>query len=65
MRIDTVIDTLLQVDWVAGDEIIITSSGLSAWEGEKRKITSVSADNMTLTLNETLKFNHGGKFVWL
>lgn len=49
------------MDWVAGEEIIITASGKSAWESDKRKITAVSADKMTLTLNESLTNDHFGK----
>lgn len=46
---------------MAGDDIVITTTGKSAYEGEVRKISSVSADQRTLTLNETLTHRHAGK----
>ncbi|XP_067947416.1 fibrocystin-L-like [Watersipora subatra] len=51
----TVVDS---VDWVTGDEIVISTSGLSAWESEVRKITAVSSDRQTLTLNTSLNYKH-------
>lgn len=51
-----------QVDWVAGDDIVIAASGKSAWEGEKRRVVTVSSDKKTLTLNESLSFSHAGVY---
>ena len=50
------------MDWVAGDEIVITTTGKSAYEGEIRSISSVSADQLTLTLNEPLTYKHAGYY---
>lgn len=48
------------VSWVAGDEIVIGPSRYDPWETETFKITAVSGDGMTLTLNESLKYDHLG-----
>ena len=45
---------------MSGDEIVIAPSGKSAWESEVRKIASVSADKLTLTLNDSLGHDHAG-----
>lgn len=47
---------------MAGDEILITTTGKSAYEGEVRKINSVSGDGLTLTLNASLIYKHSGEF---
>ena len=52
------------MDWVAGDEILINTTGKSAYEGEIRSIRSVSADQLTLTLNKSLTYKHAGKYTW-
>ena len=49
------------VDWVTGDEVVIAPTSYSAWETETRKITVVSADKRTLTLNASLAHKHLGK----
>ncbi|CAD8206675.1 unnamed protein product [Paramecium pentaurelia] len=46
------------VNWLVGDEIIITSSNQAQSEAEVRKIVSISIDKRTLTLNETLNYIH-------
>ncbi|XP_056378576.1 fibrocystin-L-like isoform X2 [Hyla sarda] len=46
------------VDWKVGEEILITTTSYNAWQMETRKIMNVSADQMTLTLNVSLNFNH-------
>ncbi|CAH1789358.1 unnamed protein product [Owenia fusiformis] len=48
------------VDWVAGEEIVIAATGFNSWETETFAITAKSADNLTLTLNSSLTFNHQG-----
>ena len=48
------------VTWIEGDEIVIGASRYDAWETETFMITAVSADGMTLTLNESLKYDHLG-----
>lgn len=46
------------VDWAVNDEIVITATSYKAWEVEIRKISAVSADKKTLTLNATLANKH-------
>ncbi|CAL8298854.1 unnamed protein product [Lota lota] len=46
------------VDWKTGDEVVISTTGFNAWETETRHITAVSADGLTLTLNQSLAFTH-------
>lgn len=48
-------------NWSVGDEILIVSSRKSWNEGEKRRITAVSGDGKTFTLNSNLRFPHIGK----
>uniref|UniRef100_A0A672GVH9 Polycystic kidney and hepatic disease 1 (autosomal recessive)-like 1 n=1 Tax=Salarias fasciatus TaxID=181472 RepID=A0A672GVH9_SALFA len=60
--------TLMQaVTWKAGDEIVIASTGHrhSQRENEVRRIASVSADGLTLTLSEPLDYTHLGVSVQL
>lgn len=49
------------VQWEAGDDIVLGPTSFNAWETESFKIVSVAADNVTLTLNDTLRFKHVGK----
>ncbi|XP_075681934.1 fibrocystin-L [Rhinoderma darwinii] len=46
------------VDWKVGEDILITTTSYSAWQTETRNIIAVSPDQKTLTLNESLSFNH-------
>ena len=48
------------VSWVVGDEIVIGPSRFDAWETESFMVTDVSGDGMTLTLNDSLKYDHIG-----
>lgn len=48
------------VDWTAGDEIVIVSSRPNWEEAEKRTITTISADGLTITLNSSLNYPHVG-----
>ena len=52
-----------QVSWSVGDDIVISPTSFNPWETESFRITAVAADNVTLTLNETLKYRHIGKNV--
>ncbi|XP_061189118.1 fibrocystin-L-like [Saccostrea echinata] len=55
---DNQISLTQAVDWAVNDEIIITSTSYKAWEVEIRKISAISADKMTLTLNASLTYKH-------
>ena len=48
------------VNWKPGSEIVVATTGgrASMGESEKRVIESVSADGLTITLTEALKFEH-------
>ena len=48
------------VDWEVGDEIFITSTSFDAYQTETLKISSVSNNKQTLTLNATLSNTHLG-----
>uniref|UniRef100_A0A3Q3X6F5 Uncharacterized protein n=1 Tax=Mola mola TaxID=94237 RepID=A0A3Q3X6F5_MOLML len=55
------------VTWKVGDEIVIASTGHrhSQRENEVNRIADVSADGLTLTLTEPLKYSHLGVSVTL
>ena len=55
------------VDWVVGDQIVIATTGHrhSQRQNEIRNITTISADNLTLTLDEALEYKHLGETVQL
>ena len=61
----TTINLQHAVDWVAGDEIVIATTGnrRSTNENEQRTIQSVSSDGLTLTLTEALEHGHLGEDV--
>ena len=44
------------VDWVAGDELVITSNRVAADEAETKTVVSTSADGRTVTLDSPLVF---------
>lgn len=46
------------VDWVADDEIVLSTTNNHPIQTEVLKIASVSSDNMTLTLVNQTRFNH-------
>lgn len=48
------------VDWLPGEEIVITSTDLNWNHAEERVIASVSGDGMTVTLTLPLKYAHTG-----
>ena len=51
--------TLAQpVDWQINEEIVISTTSYSVFQTEKFKITAVSSNNLTLTLNASLQFDH-------
>ena len=62
---DDVIVLAEAVAWSAGDEIVIGPSRYNPWETETFMITSVSGDGLSLTLNESLKYDHLGMFLKL
>ncbi|XP_060573258.1 fibrocystin-L-like isoform X2 [Ruditapes philippinarum] len=47
-----------QVQWSSGDEIVLGPTSFDPWQTESFKIESVASDNITLTLNTTLKHSH-------
>lgn len=49
------------VDWKVNDQILITSSRIDWNEAEQRKVTAISGDKRTLTLDKALNFPHIGK----
>ncbi|KAM3858592.1 fibrocystin-L-like [Diretmus argenteus] len=49
------------VDWQVGDDIVISTTGYSAWETETRQIVAVSANARTLTFNQSLTYTHVGE----
>lgn len=51
-----------EVQWSAGDDIVIGPTSFDPWQTESFKIVSVASDNITLTLNSSLKYLHTGKF---
>ena len=55
------------VDWAVGDQIVIATTGHrhTQRQNEVRNITHISADNMTLTLDESLEYKHLGETVQL
>lgn len=57
---DTQITLESAVEWLVGDKIIIAPTGYKPEEVERFKITAVSADYMTITLDIPLKFKHIG-----
>ncbi|XP_048254094.1 fibrocystin-L-like [Haliotis rufescens] len=46
------------VSWAVDSEIVITTTSYKAWDTETFKITAVSANNLTLTLNGSLAHLH-------
>jgi len=48
------------VDWLPGEEIVITSTDLNWNHAEERVIASVSGDGLTVTLTLPLKYAHTG-----
>ena len=46
------------VDWSAGEEIVITMTSFNPWETETFKISSVSEDMKSLSLNASLQYKH-------
>lgn len=46
------------VDWKAGEEIVIASTGWNHLETERRIIKSVGSDLKTITFDQELQFRH-------
>ncbi len=53
------------VDWVAGDQIVIATTTISAWQTELMTISAVSSDDRTLTLTANLQYQHKGMYIQL
>ena len=56
---DTVISLSQKVNWEVGDEIVVAPSGFDATEAERRTITAVNGNK--ITLNAALEHDHFGK----
>lgn len=54
----TSIDLPSSIDWLAGQEIVIGSTGLDYKEAEVRIIKTVSVDKKQITFDEPLKYSH-------
>ena len=50
------------VDWVAGEEIVITSSSYEHSEAERRTIASISNNKKEITLTKPLKYRHSSGY---
>lgn len=53
-----VLNLIEPVDWVKGEEIVVSTTSFAPEQTETFRIVSVSADNKSITLNETLKYDH-------
>ncbi|XP_078617899.1 fibrocystin-L-like [Branchiostoma floridae x Branchiostoma japonicum] len=62
---DGTITLVKAVDWVVGDDIAITTTSFDIWQTETFKITGVSEDTKTITLNGTLAYKHLGETLTL
>ncbi|XP_061122944.1 PKHD1 like 1, tandem duplicate 1 [Syngnathus typhle] len=49
------------VDWMPGEEVVISTTSYSVWETEKREIAAVSMDGRILTLTRPLSHTHVGE----
>ncbi|XP_033757813.1 fibrocystin-L-like [Pecten maximus] len=55
---DTTITLAQAVNWTAGSEIVVAPTGYDMWETETFRISSVSQDGLTLTLNSSMLYKH-------
>jgi hypothetical protein len=46
------------VDWAVGSTILVTTSSYRAHEAERVSVQSISADGLTITIDESLAFSH-------
>ncbi|XP_060084827.1 fibrocystin-L-like, partial [Ylistrum balloti] len=46
------------VNWTAGSDIVLATTSYDMWETETFRITGVSTDGLTLTLNSSLLYKH-------
>ena len=49
-----------RVDWVVGDEVVVSSTDFDYQHAETRTVTAVGADGLSLTLDQPLNFMHWG-----
>ena len=54
----TTIKMVEPVHWNVGEEIGIAPTNFTGNESEVKKISAISADKKTITLNESLKYRH-------
>ena len=45
---DTSFEVIDSIDWEEGEEIVVASTNYNHWDAEKRKITSVSGNLVTV-----------------
>ena len=57
---DNTITVMEDTDWVAGDEVVVTTTSYEAWHTETFTIDGV-LDARTFVLNTTFEFRHLGK----
>ncbi|XP_066278772.1 fibrocystin-L-like [Branchiostoma lanceolatum] len=62
---DSTITLVKAVDWVVGDDIAITTTTFDIWQTETFRITDLSQDTKTITLNGTLAYKHLGETLTL
>ncbi|XP_066271366.1 fibrocystin-L-like [Branchiostoma lanceolatum] len=62
---DSTITLVKAVDWVVGDDIAITTTTYDVWQTETFRITGLSDDTKTITLNGTLAYKHIGETLTL
>ncbi len=62
---DSSIVLQVAVDWVAGDNIVISTTGdkMSQIQNEQHTIQSVSANGLTVTLTKPLEYMHLGETI--
>ena len=58
-----ILNLKVPVNWLVGDWIIIATTGdhMSQHQNEKHRISDISADGLTLTLEENLAYDHKGE----
>ena len=58
---DVVVTLEEAVDWVVGDEIVVAATSYNSSESERRTISAVAGDGMSVTVDAPFSFKHLGK----